>query len=410
MEQWQRRRHPDDVPTPIAVAVADFCRRASAKAPSAVVREALAVLSDDDDFRVKALTDAEPEVHPLGPFAVVDLIINGTPPATAAQREKTGYYTLVRTMAAQTAAPVKIVAKPSPPPRMPPKRTAAVQEDDEEEEEQKVEVRAARRQKKAEQTMAEKIAPKKRLPVAPVEKKIAAEVQSPFRKKNLPLPRGKFTRIEAEASRLDELFKPEAKQDVMSLFEQSGNRIALRKTLERQYVVKRGVAPSGDDVDDLLKRHQLLETIEKRERGTILSALTESHGAMVNVAFAMGLNSFEVDRLIAALEIRGEVTEIRDRWVREALSIRNLPLRLQMLGRSKYLADLKIGRKFKEALTRDILELLEELPVMPDLDTLVTVAAKRHALNAESLRSAIDRLGLETQLDFQPAAEPQDVT
>ncbi len=408
MEQWQRRRHPDDVPTPIAVAVADFCRRASAKAPSAVVREALAVLSDDDDFRVKELTDAEPEVHPLGPFAVVDLI-NGTEPAIAAQREKTGYYNLVRSMAAQTEAPAKVVAKPSAPPRMPPKRVVAAMADAPEEEKQKAEVRAARRMKKAEKTIAEKIAPKKRLPKVVTAPTVAAEVQSPFRKKNLPLPRGKFTRIEAEASRLDELFKPAAKQDVISLFEQSGNRIALRKTLERQYVVKRGVAPSGDDVDDLLKRHKLLETIEKRERGTILSALTESHGAMANVAFAMGLNSFEVDRMIAALKIRDEVTEIRDRWVREALSIRNLPLRLQMLGRSKYLADLKIGRKFKEALTRDILELLEALPVMADLDTLVTVAARRHALNAESLRNAIDRLGIETQLDFQPDPEPSDV-
>ena len=72
----------------------------------------------------------------------------------------------------------------------------------------------------------------------------------------------------------------------------------------------------------------------------------------------------------------------------------------------KYLADLKIVRRFKEALVRDILELLEALPVMADLDQLVVLAAKRHALNPESLRTAIERLGIETQLDFQPASAP----
>ena len=171
-------------------------------------------------------------------------------------------------------------------------------------------------------------------------------------------------------------------------------------------MVRRGVAPSPDDVDALLERHKLTKAIARKERETILSALTESHGDLAKVAYGMGLNSFEVDRLIAAIGIRGEVTEIRDRWVREALSTGNLPMRLEMLGRGKYLADLKIVRRFKEALLRDILEMLEALPVMADLDQLVTLACKRHALSAQSLRNAIERLGIETQLDFQPVAEP----
>ncbi len=394
MEQWQRRRHPDDVPTPIAVAVADYCRRAKGQAPAAVVREALAVLSDDDDFRVKELTDAEPEVRPLGPFALVDMV-NGTAPAVAAQRELTGYYNLVRSMAAMTEAP----AKPSPPSPEPVRKAAAKREP-------APEVREGKKQKKVAATIAQKIAPRKREKVEPVAVAAAAVVQSPFRKRQLPLPRGKFTRIEAETSRLDELFKPAAKEELVGMIEQTGNRISLRKTLERQYVVRRGVAPSPDDVDALLERHKLLKAIERKEREAILSSLTESHGDLSKVAYAMGLNTFEVDRLIAVIGVRSEVTEIRERWVREALSIRNLPMRLEMLGRGKYLADLKIVRRFKEALVRDILELLEALPVMADLDSLVTLAAKRHALNAQSLHKAIDRLGIEAQLDFQPSAEP----
>jgi hypothetical protein len=42
MMDWHRKRHPDDVPTPVAVAVSDFCRRARVPAPPALVRDALA--------------------------------------------------------------------------------------------------------------------------------------------------------------------------------------------------------------------------------------------------------------------------------------------------------------------------------------------------------------------------------
>ncbi|NPC87307.1 hypothetical protein HPC49_55175, partial [Pyxidicoccus fallax] len=88
---WQRRRQPDDVPTPVAVAVSDFCRRAKSPAPAPEVREALALLAEDDDFRVRALTDGEPEASPLGPFAVVD-VLRGTAPSLAAQRQACGFY------------------------------------------------------------------------------------------------------------------------------------------------------------------------------------------------------------------------------------------------------------------------------------------------------------------------------
>ncbi|HVG57849.1 MAG TPA: hypothetical protein VNA24_04795, partial [Hyalangium sp.] len=92
---WQRRRQPEDVPTPVAVAVSDFCRRAKAMASPAEVREALALLSEDEDFRVRTLTDTEPEVSPLGPFAVVDML-RGTAPSLAAQRQACGYYAVAQ--------------------------------------------------------------------------------------------------------------------------------------------------------------------------------------------------------------------------------------------------------------------------------------------------------------------------
>ena len=100
MEVWQRRRAPDEVPAKVAVALSDFCRRAQAKAPAAVVREALALLDESEDFRVLDLCGSEPGATPLGPFAVIDLL-HGTAAAIAAQRETTGYYALARQMASQ---------------------------------------------------------------------------------------------------------------------------------------------------------------------------------------------------------------------------------------------------------------------------------------------------------------------
>lgn len=387
MEQWQRRRHPEDVPTPIAVAVADFCRRAKAAAPAAVVREALAVLGDDDDFRVKELTDAEPTAKPLGPFAVVDVIL-GTAPATAAQRQDTGYYELVRALAAKTEAP----AKPSPPPRPGPAPRPAKGNDADD-------AKAERKRKKAALTISQKIAPKKRTepkperPAPPPPK----EVIGP-RKKNLPAPRGKFTRIEAEAARLSELDKA----GLAALLEQTGNRVALLHRLEQHYVLRRGTAPGQADVDALLTRHGLMAAVQKKEREGILGGLNDAQGALARVAYAQGLTPYELDRLVASTGLKPDVDRIRDRWVREALSTPNLKLRLDLFGRGKYLTDLKIVRRFKEALERDLLELLEALPVMADLDTLIAAAAKKHALPPAALRTAIERLGIETQLDFEP--------
>src|SRR5262249_37719287 len=124
MASWERKRQPDDVPTPVAVAVSDFCRRAGTPAPPRAVREALSTVSEADDFRVRAVTDAEPRVRPLGPFAVVDLA-RGTPADTAALRERSGDYALVEELLAlqdQRATPPAMAAPTvvaAPPPLVP---------------------------------------------------------------------------------------------------------------------------------------------------------------------------------------------------------------------------------------------------------------------------------------------------
>ncbi|MFP2926404.1 hypothetical protein ACLESO_14530 [Pyxidicoccus sp. 3LG] len=99
----------------MAVAVSDFCRRAKSPAPAPEVREALALLAEDDDFRVRELTDAEPEAAPLGPFAVVD-ILRGTAASLAAQRQACGFYDVARELAhvreEKTPAPLPSSQRP----------------------------------------------------------------------------------------------------------------------------------------------------------------------------------------------------------------------------------------------------------------------------------------------------------
>ena len=101
---WQRARSPDEVPTPIAVALSDFCRRAHAPSGASEIRDALSALAAEDDFRVRALAEAEPEASPLGPFAAIDVVL-GTPASLAARRQECGYYELARTLLQRSAAP-----------------------------------------------------------------------------------------------------------------------------------------------------------------------------------------------------------------------------------------------------------------------------------------------------------------
>src|SRR5690349_2197727 len=156
-DQWHRRRRPDEVPTPVAVAVSDFCRRARAPAPAAEVRDALSLLSEEEDFRVPSVTDAEPAARPLGPYAVVDLL-RGASPELAAERQKVGYYDLARALAdaREQPAPAPLDAPPPPAPLAAASHTVKAPERQSAHPERR---RAARA---ASLTVAERIAPRRR--------------------------------------------------------------------------------------------------------------------------------------------------------------------------------------------------------------------------------------------------------
>lgn len=389
MIDWQRKRHPEDVPTPVAVAVSDFCRRAKKPAPPALVRDALALLGDDDDFRVRALTDADPPARPLGPFAVVD-IIRGTEASVAAQREETGYYEVVRTLVEEKAR-----SAPAEPPAPEPERVVPF-----------VAPQAPRPSElpaKAKRTKAESIADK----IRPMRRSAGERVETPapppkalpgtafLPKRNLPAPRGRFTQIDPERASYESLLRADARDTLAALVEQVPHRVALMRALDQGYAGRRGKPISLDDVENLLDRHELAATLARKERDTIIAAVLEQKGAAGRAAHALGMRDGELKHLVDELDLKRELAEIRERFSREALSPRNLALRLDLLPRSRYLEDLGIERKFRDALERDLSALVDEVKDgVTSVPDLVELLSRQHALHADSLRRALEKLGL----------------
>lgn len=383
MMDWHRKRHPEDVPTPVAVAVSDYCRRAKAPASPSVVRDALALLGEDEDFRVQALADSEP-TRKLGPFAVVDLL-SGTDEATAEQREQSGYYEMVRRVAEENSLSSP---PPSPPVSLPAEAAPAV------------EVPAARapRARSSKPTMKERIAPLRRKsgegsrppPPAP-----ALPGTAFLPKRNLPPPRGRFTTVDPTRAGFEALFRPDGRATLETLIEQVPHRVALLRTLEQGYVGRRGAALRVGDVEDLLEAHELFDTIEVKEREGVLAAVIEHRGSLGRASHGFGLTAEELEKLIGALGIERQIDEVRQRFVREALAPTNLGLRLDLLFRGRYLEDLGIDRRFTDTLKKELNGLIDEVrDAATSVPTLVDLLARQHALHAESLRRALDKLGL----------------
>lgn len=361
------------------------------------VREALALLSEDDDFRVRTLADTEPEATPLGPFAVVDLL-RGTSPALAVQRQACGYYEVVQELARvheEKRPPAPALEVPTfalPDPRPAPAAEAA---------EATGRGKAARRDT---ESIQERIAPRKR--ATPSELAEAPEQAEParFLKKDLPKPRGRFTQVAAPKASYQTLLHVEGKEALEAGLEQNEHRFALLKALGEHYNGAKGELTLVD-LESVLRRHDLLEALASKERQAILAAYTDQRGAAGRVAWALGLSPSELQRLITSLELQQEVEELRERFRREALGARHLTQRLDLLGRDKYLADLGIKKRFAEALRKELEGFVREvLPDARDLSGLALAVARKHGAPQELVLRAIERLGLAGRLREQLAA------
>jgi hypothetical protein len=366
MASWERKRQPDEVPTPVAVALSDFCRRAGVPAAPRAVREALSTVSEADDFRVRAVTDAETPLRPLGPFAVVDLA-RGTPAETAALRERSGYYALVEELLALQEAP-RAAAAPAPTAAATPRAIAATPAAPPAE----APARRTARETPA-PTVAERIAPRRRTAQAPA------------------APRGRFTQVEVQRAPLESLEAPEGRVVLETLLAQHGHRFALLRALAQGYSGRRG-DPSALELDALLERHGLLEAAESRERELLRSALSEHRGALGRVAWALGLRAPELSAVVSRLGLGPEVDRARERFRREALAPASWTARLDLLGRRKYLEDLGVEREFEDRLRGDLARELDALG--PDGDEVAAALARRLAVSPALVARALERLGL----------------
>src|SRR5947209_959065 len=115
-EGYSLARDPDEVPTPLAIAAADFCRRAGRAASPEAVRLALARLEPHEDDELRALVDAEPPGRPLGPEALVDLV-RGLSVDEATAREEAGYYLAMALAPRQKQTPRARVRESAPAPQ-----------------------------------------------------------------------------------------------------------------------------------------------------------------------------------------------------------------------------------------------------------------------------------------------------
>lgn len=394
MMDWHRKRHPEDVPTPVAVAVSDYCRRAKAPASPGLVRDALALLDEGDDFRVRELADTEPSRR-LGPFAVVD-VINGTAAEVAEQREQTGYYEMVRKVAEENA---RKAPPPSPAASPVPVLTASAPRHTEPREgAEPPRPSTPRARKSKSESIKDRIAPHKRKagerePKQELPRTLPGTAFLP--KRNLPAPRGRFTTVDPTRASFESLFRPEGKETLTALIEQVPHRVALLRILEQGYHGRRGAPLSVGDVEDLLEEHELFETIEEKERTGVMAAVVEQKGSLGRAAHAFGLDADELEKLIGALGLDREVHEVREKFIKEALAPANLSLRLDLLFRGRYLEDLGIDRRFAQGLEKQLQELVDEVAdAATDIPTLVDMISRQHALHAESLRRALEKLGL----------------
>jgi len=405
-DSWQRKRQPDEVPTPLAVAVSDFCRRAKVQASPVEVREALALLGDSDEFRVKELTDQEPAARPLGPFAVVD-ILQGTTAEVAARRQELGYYELARALADTRAQPPPAPVQSSDAgaglrPETGAKLASRLSELLGPGEAQRKE-RAKKEKEAPPPTVAERIAPRKR--GGAMSTNAAAEVD-PDRDEERPLPRGRFTRLEAPREPVGQLYSEDARPLLEGLVEQHPTRLTLLRAMSQQYSGRKGNLDS-EELLAVLARHGLDRRYLAKERELVLGTLDDQRGALGRAAWAMDISGHELRALIDEAGLKQEVEELRERFRREALAPRNLKLRLDLLARSKYLDDLGIRRKFSERLEGDLRVLFKEsVADATSLDHLVELTSRQHGVDAPSLRRAVERLHLSETLSKQLAGQP----
>lgn len=376
----QRKRHPLDVPTPVAVALADFCRRAGATVDPRTVRDALSLLDAAEDSRVLAFCSVDPLARPLGPFAVVEILETSGSAHAVAEREKAGEFDAVP-LADFAEEPKTVAAAPAPAPLPSPPA-------------------ATPKKRRSKSDLTARVAPKHRKAGAPpTPPRPPAPRASPrysvFQKKNLPLPRGRYTRVDLTKAKVHKLLEPHMREELEALIKQHGHRVAVKRALDPIYLGKKGEALQVSDIEEALLHHDLRTVIAESEKQLVIAAVTEARGDLGRAAATLGMRTEELDHVVLNCGAAAEIAKVREHHAREALAHGNVRLKLELLGKPKYLADLGVEKRFRDALALELTELLDKaLFAAKDVDGLVHEVARREGLPYEKLKVAVDRTGL----------------
>lgn len=404
---WQRRRSPDDVPTPLAVAVSDFCRRSGFAASPAEVREALSLLSEEEDFRVRALTDGEPNAQNLSPLAVID-VLSGTAEALAASRQACGYYGLVRQLVsereraehhAHTAhgeAPRGAAAEP--PVALPPSvaywspAAAAASPG--------VSAGRTKAQKEKPPSVQERIAPTRRKAGDRPALHDELPPLAPQSAREETRPKGRYSLVAPVKDSVESLFRGDGREILAEAVAQHPDRFALTRALGESYSGRKEGQPlRTEDLERALHHHGLTEQLERKEHEAVVAAYADQRGSAKRAANALHLSTSELQKLVRSLGLEAEVENVRERFRREALASARLGTRLDLLGREKYLQDLGIRRKFDERLREDLQKLLRRhADKAKGGRDLILTAARMEGAPAELLWRAVEKLGLTTEV------------
>ncbi|RKH34460.1 hypothetical protein, partial [Corallococcus sp. CA031C] len=264
----------------------------------------------------------------------------------------------------------------------------------------------------------ERIAPRKRVTDEDTLDDAAPEAAAPapaasqddedaprFIKRELPRPRGRFTRVEAQRLSFFELTRAEGKATLEAAIEGTEHRYSLLRTLEHRYNGPRGELTQVD-MENVLRQHGIMETLEAQEKRNLQTAYASQRGAAGRVAWALGLSPSELQRLTHALLLEEEVEALRERFRNEVLATSHLTHRLDLLGKDKYLADLGIQKRFTESLRKELERLVKDvMSEATDLHSLANVVGRKHGAPAELVTRAFERLGLSESLRKQLSAQ-----
>ncbi len=379
MRRPRLQRDPLSIPAPVAIALADFCRRADRPSSPDEVRQALARLSSLDDSRVMSLCSEEPPTRPLSPHAVVD-VLEGLEAEEAAAREARGHYRSMAEGIARDAAAAKAASEAAAAEARP---TAAIASAPTIEAAPKARTRRASAKaptpllrRSREEVETRRLA-REAETIAREDQEERPPPPRPGRKPAAPLF-GRFVVGPAAKRPLRELGTDELAALISEL------RANTRGLTDRLDSLFSGEGGKSIDVRKLVRQHGLAEHFKQEERDNLRGLLRQQRGFEPPIRRALGLTGGELRRLIANHGLEAEARELKERTREEARADAPLASRLQLAcSRTDALRDAGVLDELDQRNFAELEASLDRIASEREVDPVVLVELSRRELGIE---------------------------